>query len=78
MPTFLINSAVLSQVTSATTGGVPVAFRKVSCDMGSSTMGVMFGQADEGPISETGFHLRGTIASAAKVFQWDDLIDFFF
>lgn len=72
VPTFLINSAVISQVTSAASGTVPVAFRKVSCDMGSSTIGVMFGQANE-IISETYFRLRGT--RAAKLFMCGHLID---
>lgn len=49
IPNFDVNSPVFTRLTKANNGGVPIAYRKVSCDMTTGAgVGVMFHMADEG------------------------------
>jgi len=59
IPDFDLNGLVYSQMTASNTGGVPIAYRKVTCDMSSiPSAGVMFGLANEGTFSVNSFRLR--------------------
>lgn len=64
VPNFDVNSAVLGMLTDGNNGGVPIAYRKVSCDMAGTTpspssgMGIMLANANEGNMQAGYFRMR--------------------
>lgn len=60
IPNFDINSATIyKSLTSANNGGIPISYRKISCNMSSiSGVGVMFHMENEGKVQEAYFRMR--------------------